>query len=173
MLHIDEEPMKIQTSNNWSCLPCSFAMVLDIPVREFIDRLGHDGSEKPYQERPDQEAGFHEQECIEVVQRLGYACTPIEIVPQMIAAPECLYPRQIWFSPGREEANWERFKGHLYNTRGVLTGLKKKINRADIGHAVAWNGKIYDSQGKGFIYSLANASDYGFAPRVYWKIQRI
>jgi hypothetical protein len=150
-------------------------MVLDVPVRKFVNMVGHDGSTKPYSERPEQEAGFHIQECIEVAQKLGYACTPIEIVPQMIPAPECLIPRPVWFPlySGSEETNWRRFCRHLEGTFGIITGLKKRINGSEIGHAVAWSGKIYDSQGRGLVYSLAKASNYGFTPRVYWKIQRI
>ncbi len=156
-------------------------MVLNTPVRRFIDMIGHDGSAKPYDERPQQEAGFHEQECIEVAQKLGFACTPIEIVPQMLPAPGCKVSRPVWFPPHyylravSEETNWRRFCQHLEGTCGVLTGLKKKISDSEIGHAVAWghNNEIYDPQGKGFIYSLSQAPNFGFTPRVYWKIQEV
>ena len=168
--------MNMKTGNGWSCLPCSFAMVLDLPVEEFIKMIGHDGSAEPYPAYPGQKAGFHEQECIEVVQQLGYACTPIEIVPQMMPMPGGPI-RPIWF-PGtdsdREENNWQRFKRHLTDTYGVITGLRQRASGAVIGHAVAWDGKnIDDSQGEGSLYSLEEVSDFGFTPRVCWKIQEV
>lgn len=168
--------MRLQISNGWSCLPCSFAIALNIPVSEFINMLGHDGSEEVYEELPGVKAGFHEQECIEVVQNLGYACTPIEIVPQMMPKPNGPV-RPVWFRPEQltadpEDWNWQRFKRHLEGTRGVITGAKKRINSDEIiGHAVAWYEQIYDPQGRGFIYPLNEMDDYGFLPRVYWKIQ--
>jgi hypothetical protein len=153
-------------------------MVLDIPVRKFIGMMEHDGSKEPYESLPGQKAGFHEQECIEVLQRLGYACTPIEIVPQMM--PVSGGPiRPIWFLPeqvtdSQEDGNWQRWVNHLEGTHGVITGVKRflEVNKV-LGHAVAWNREVYDPQGRGFIYSLEKFNDYGFVPRVYWKIQEI
>ncbi len=169
--------MNMQTYTNWSCLPCAFAMALDMAVEKFIDTIGHDGSDEPYAGLPGQKAGFHEQECIEVCQQFGYACTPIEIVPQMMPVPDGPV-RQIWFRPEqRLTENWARFRRHLEGTRGVLTGVKKRLNEDAVGHtlghAVAWNGMIYDPQGKGFIYLFENAYQFGFVPRTYWKIQEV
>lgn len=177
--------MKMQTGNSWSCLPCSFAMVINMPVKDFISLLGHDGGAKPYPEAPEQVAGFHEQECIEVLQALNYACTPIEMVPQMM--PWLDGPmRQIWFPrvsvvpepPScldlRAVGNKERFIRHLSNTCGVLTGKRIIDPRArPIGHAVAWDGQsIYDPRGDhGLIYSFYNAGEHGFSPQTFWKVQ--
>lgn len=163
-------PTKMQTGNSWSCLPCSFAMILHIPVEEFIEMIGHDGSAEPYEDLPGQKAGFHEQECIEVLQQLGYACTPIEIVPQIMPTPDGPI-RPIWFSPEQAESeywNWQRFIHHLKDTHGVITGVKEYTSKV-IGHAVAWNSVVYDPQG--YTYSIENAHHYSFIPRVYWKIQ--
>lgn len=168
--------MNLKVGNGWSCLPCAFAMVLDLTVEEFTELIGHDGSAEPYDALPGQKAGFHEQECVEAVQLLGYACTPIEIVPQMMPHPGGPI-RPIWF-PGtesdREENNWRRFKRHLINTYGVITGVKQRASGGVIGHAVAWDGKhIYDSRGEGCIYSFEEAIDFDFTPRTYWKVQEI
>jgi hypothetical protein len=153
-------------------------MAIDIPVAEFIEDIGHDGGAEPYPSL-DTKAGFHEQECIDVLQRRGFACTPVEIVPQMV--PFDRGPaRQIWFGGQRpglspEDCNWERFLTHLQGTCGVLTGVKKKINsNSFIGHAVAWfDGMIHDPQGSGYIYSIDDAPNYGYIPRAYWKIQEV
>lgn len=169
--------MKIQTSNGWSCLPCSFAMAINMPVEDFIELIGHDGSEEVYEKLPGVKAGFHEQECIEVVQQLGYSCTPIEIVPQMMPVPGGPV-RPIWFWPEKltanpEDWNWQRFTKHLKDSRGVITGMKENISTQEfIGHAVAvCNGTVYDPQGRGFIYPIDDAHNYGFRIRAYWKIQ--
>jgi hypothetical protein len=151
-------------------------MVLDITVEELTQLIGHTGSAELYDTLPGQKAGFHEQECIEAAQLLGYACTPTEVVPQMMPYPGGPI-RSIWF-PGtesdREENNWRRFKRHLTNTCGVITGLSQRTSSGVVGHAVAWDGdNIYDSRGEGFIYSLEEASDFGFTPRTYWKIQEV
>jgi hypothetical protein len=153
-------------------------MAIDIPVAEFIEDIGHDGGAEPYSSL-DTKAGFHEQECIDVLQRRGFACTPVEIVPQMVPF-ERGPARQIWFGGQRpglspEDCNWERFLTHLQGTCGVLTGVKKKINsNSFIGHAVAWfDGMIHDPQGSGYIYSIDDAPNYGYIPRAYWKIQEV
>jgi len=170
--------MIMQTGDKWACLPCAFAMVIDLPVKKFIKMIGHDGSDEPYEDFPGLKAGFHEQECIEVLQQQGYSCTPIEIVPQMIAAPGAPV-RPVWFPPScspslKKTGNWLRFTRHLEGTRGVITGAKKRINDDEIrGHAVAWDGIIHDPQGKGFGYTLGQMDDYGFMPRVYWKVQGV
>lgn len=167
--------MRMQTGDSWACLPCSFAMAIHLSVKKFIEMIGHDGSVEPYEDFPNLKAGFHEQECIEVLQQLGYSCTPIEIVPQMIPAPG-VPVRPIWFPLKQptnrpEEWNWQRFVRHLVGTRGVITGVKRRINNDKmLGHAVAWDGMVYDPQGKGFVYALEQMGDYGFMPRVYWKV---
>jgi len=123
-------------------------------------------------------AGFHEQECIEVVQRLGYACTPIEIVPQMMPVPNGPV-RPIWFWPEQltgdpEEWNWQRFNQHLKNSKGVITGTVKCTGvHSVLGHAVAWNEIVYDVRKGGLLYSIIMADYYGFTPRTYWKIQEV
>jgi hypothetical protein len=168
---------KIQTKNGWSCLPCAFAAAIGIPVEEFIEDIGHDGGAEPYPGYPTVKAGFHEQECIDVVQRRGFAATLIEIVPQITPFPTGPV-RQIWFSerPGLsdEDCNWERFTTHLHGTRGVLTGAKRLGSQTSIGHAVAWvDGQVIDSKGNGYVYNLEDADDFGFKPRSYWKIQEV
>jgi len=153
-------------------------MVVDLTLKEFTDRIGHDGSNEPYEEIPGMKGGFHTQECIEVLQEMGLACTPIEIVPQMRPTPDgptC----PIWFSPEHltadpEDWNWQRLKRHLNCSSGVITGINRKTNNEIIGHAVAWNGReavIYDPLG--YNYSIDQAGYYGFTPQTYWKVQKI
>lgn len=169
--------MKIQKNPNyWSCLPTAFAMVVDKPVTWFIGQIGHPGAEEPYEEKG-LKAGFHEQECIEVMQKLGFACTPIEIVPTISPYPDKRDAKPIFFGLG-ESDNWARLLRHLEETRGVLTGVYRKPSKPGktSGHAVAWDyreRKIYDPMGGGRIYDLTNSYNYGFVPRCFWKVQKV
>ena len=165
-------------NTGWTCLPWAFAKVIDRSLPWLIDQIGHDGSDEPYM-LPGVHSGFHQQECIEVLQKLGYACTPIEVVPQI--QPYAGGPvRQIWF-PGlgtQEQRNDDRFAQHLKGTVGVLTGLVLPGGQQlAIGHAVAWCGKrrlIFDSRKNiPTVYPLSMCGTYGFTPNTYWKVQRI
>ena len=67
--------MKIQKQpNRWSCLPTSFAMILDVDVNELIRKIGHDGSEIlwPNLEEPYCRRAFHIEEIAMVCYGLGY-----------------------------------------------------------------------------------------------------
>jgi len=173
--------------NSWTCLPCAFAMVVGLTPKEFMVKIGHDGSDEPYEDLPGMKSGFHEQECIEVLQQMGLACTPIEIVPQMRPTPSGPV-RSVWFPPAqltvdpedsyslRESWNLQRLRRHLICSNGVFTGVNQKPNHEVIGHAVAWDGfevVIYDPRGQGYKYNFEHANDYGFSPQVYWKVQKI
>lgn len=162
--------MKLQVNpNGWSCLPTAFAMALDRPVTWFIAQIGHPGGEEPY-DVPGLKAGFHEQECIEVVQGMGFACTPIELGPTISPYSDGRKARPIYFGLGIDD-NWHRLLTHMKEARGVITGVyaPKKM-----GHAVAWSqDMIYDSNHGGQIYLLTEAYNHGFIPRCFWKIQRV
>ena len=166
-------------STGWQCLPIAFARVLNYKLSWFMAQIGHDGSEEPYHDMPGVKRGFHQQECLEVLQKLGYACTPIELVPQIRPTPGGP-TRQIWF-PGdgmQEQNNEGRFQSHLRGTSGVLTGVVMRGNRQSaMGHAVAWCGLtrlIRDSRrDMPSYYTLEDAGKYNFIPTTYWKVQRI
>jgi hypothetical protein len=167
--------MKLQVNpNGWSCLPTAFAMAVDKPVTWFIEQIGHPGAEEPY-DKPGLKAGFHEQECIEVLQGMGFACTPIELVPTISPYTDGRSSRPIYFGLGIDD-NWHRMLTHMEKVNGVLTGIYRRSSPAspDIGHAVAWDGqRIYDSNHGGQIYSMIDAYNHGFIPRCFWKIQRV
>jgi hypothetical protein len=162
--------MKLQANpNGWSCLPTAFAMAVNKPVTWFIGQIGHPGAEEPYEQKG-LKAGFHEQECIEVVTSMGFACTPIELVPTISPFADGRQARPIYFGLGIDD-NWHRLLTHMKGARGVLTGIYKP---KEMGHAVAWDGeRIYDSNRGGKIYSFADTYKYGFVPRCFWKIQRV
>lgn len=151
--------------NDWSCLPTAFAMAIDHTPEWFIEEIGHDGSDEPYA-KPGLKAGFHEQECIEVLQRWGYACTPIEIGPMISPHHDLHDARHIYFG-SEMTANWERLLRHLKGAQGVLTGVYKNT-----GHAVAWDGaEIYDPMWR--CYLLEDAHKHGYTPICFWKVQDV
>ncbi len=155
-------PFTIPTTNPWSCLPASFSMACGVPFNSFIGLLGHDGSDLPYTDKAFH-AGFHPQECVEVAQTLGWACTPIELFPKI--TPNYKEERVISFRCG----NMARFLQHLTSCRaGVIEGYSP-IRK--LGHAVAWDGLlIYDPRGRTF--SFSEHIHFDFVPRVLWKLTR-
>ncbi len=145
--------------NAWSCLPTSFAMVIDEPVDWFIDAIGHDGSAEPYG-IPGLKIGFHVQECIDAVWCLGYSCTPIEYAPTLIP-----YESGPVKEVNHTYFNDVRFRKYLETSIGVICG--KVTGRKIAGHAVAWDGKqVFDS--RGYTYLLG---EHDFVPMCLWIVQ--
>jgi hypothetical protein len=149
--------------NSWSCLPTAFAMVIGMPVSEFIELVGHDGSTEPWD---GYKIGFHEQECIDIADSLGWYCTPIQRYPTIIpCAVPPMEPVTIHFSIGNEL----RFANHL-NTNGVFLG---GILNTGIGHAVAWDSEnqlIYDP--RGMVFALKQCRERNYYFQSFWKIRR-
>ncbi len=159
--------------NNWSCLPTAFAMVIGQTPEWLIEQIGHDGSEEPYADKSFK-AGFHEQECIEVLEGLNYACTPIEILPRISPHVDGHDARTLYFGTG-EQGNWDRLLHHLKQADGVLTGLYSN-QRGQVGHAAAWDcdtETVYDPIAGGRLYSLTEADDNIFTLGCFWKVQDV
>ncbi|KPK52844.1 MAG: hypothetical protein AMS22_08465 [Thiotrichales bacterium SG8_50] len=150
-------------------------MVVDRPVTWFIKQIGHPGAEEPYGVKG-LKAGFHEQECIEVMQDMGFACTPIELVPTISPYTDGRSARPIFFGLG-ESDNWHRVMRHMEGHDGVFTGVYiPPAPKKQQGHAVAWDGRkkmVYDSNHGGQIYPVKAMYDHWFTPRCFWKIQRV
>ena len=58
-------------------------MVLDMPLADIFDEIGHDGSQIIWPDLPEPmcRRGFHPQELIDVCLARGYAATRIELSP--------------------------------------------------------------------------------------------
>jgi hypothetical protein len=167
--------MEIQVQpNRWSCLPTAFAMVLDIPVSQIFDYLGHNGEAIvwPQLEEPRCRRSFHIQEMIDFCFSKKYSVTGIDAIPMATYmtkeafndlgllinqamktdCPDIRRMKIIYDElAGRmlcnvtEEALWLRMEKYLINNHGVLTGRTLEGKP----HAVAWNGEmIYDPCGK-------------------------
>jgi hypothetical protein len=141
--------------NKWSCSVTAFAMALRMPVQDLIDEIGHDGSEIifPELEDPTCRRGFHSQELIYAVWKLGFTVTPIELAP-VIASDDGLNVHQVDF----EFDHWKRFTGFIDTTIGVLEGRGRYCN-----HAVCYRyGEIYDPDGHRYDYSRKACESHGF-----------
>lgn len=122
------------TPNRWSCMLTSFAMVLDLSVKELTDELGHDGSVIIFPELPEPECRrtFHVQEFIVPCHKRGYALVSIEASP-VLAANYAWYRLPV-------SCNYETF---MASYKGVVVG--KATNHM---HACAWDGHdLHDPEG--------------------------
>jgi hypothetical protein len=161
--------MRLQRQpNRWSCLPTSFAMVLDVPVEELLRSIGHDGSEIAFPTEPEPACrrGFHIQECIDVALRLGCAVTPIELFPRH-APSFSVQPLRVLF--GDEQGNLDRFARLIDSGRGIITGPSRVWR-----HAVAYDhGIVHDPKGFVYRYSISACQARGLIGSSAWKISRI
>lgn len=152
--------------NEWSCLPTAVANAIDYPVEEIIRKLGHDGSEMPYEgEFADYRAGWHVDELIDVLDRLGWSATPFQYAPCVVPQPEAP-PRMVF------EDNDTRFFHHLKGSIGFILGYLK-MEEEIIGHAVTNNDeKIIDPRGQNSSYMAQDMHLFLFIPTTYFKVAR-
>jgi hypothetical protein len=156
----------------WACGVTAFAMAIDLPVNQFVDEIGHDGSEVicPSLPEPSGRRGFHEQECITVALNHGFACTLIEALPASLFAnghkQVVLFPHDAATLGG----NRDRFTRYIRNSRGVLTGKTRQAR-----HAVAFDhGLVIDpDNGSTFPFSFEACESRGFFPSTLWRVDRI
>ena len=150
--------------NNWSCLPRAFAIALRVDAADFIKHIGHDGGQViwPTLKDPARRRGFHIQECIDVASRAGFAVTPFEMFP--CHTPAFTVPSYTIVYGCSEQAAYDRFRGIVYRTRGVITGHGNVV-----AHAVAYrNGTIVDPNGR--VYAFEDCEKNGFTPVTAWSI---
>src|SRR2546423_390829 len=122
----------IKQPNKWTCLPTSFAMVLDIPLDIIMTKIGHNG--------PD----FHIQELIDVAMKFNFMVTPIESNPRIgLSEDDCKHVYDFDMAS-------HRLAKYLNEHKGVLTGVFSKKR-----HAVAYKDKtIYDPNGAEYPIAL-------------------
>lgn len=158
--------MKLQMKPlRWLCAPTAFAMAVDIDVADFLQRIGHDGSEMwfPTEPEPQCRRGIHVQECISVCDQLGFAVTPIELFPCVLS------PKGINPSIEFPEGNWDRFTKQICGSTGVISGIGRNC-----GHAVAYDyGRIYDPDGNEYDYTRDECERRHFYTQCLWRVDRI
>lgn len=143
-------------------------MALDVLVKEFVCRIGHDGSDLAFPTMPEPACrrGFHVQECIEVAMQMGFAVTPIELFPRH-APSVSVSPLRVLF--GDERGNLARFTRVIRTGRGVLTGRSRHHC-----HAVAYHhGAVYDPNGYVYAYSFPACESRGLIGSCAWRLSFI
>jgi hypothetical protein len=133
------------------CGPTALAMLLDRPLREILDKIGHDGSEIwwPEAKPPRNMRGFTFDELIDVADYYGRRLMLIQAEPKMwdgCDASEARGPTSFPF--GRDIES--RIEYYLRKYSGMIIGCYTP----NAFHAVAWNGcLVYDPSGKREPYS--------------------
>ncbi len=174
--------MKLQrTPARGLCILASFAMALNVPAQELLDRIGDEwqtlafpGLPVPYCWR-----GVHIQELILLALEYGYAVTPIELLPQT-TSPQILNPRTrqpyrkvVVLRGETEEANWRVFRRTIMDCSGVLTGALTLL-RFNRGHAVAFEkGVIFDPDNDAFMYSTQQCETRNFFANCIWRFDKM
>lgn len=137
--------------NRWSCLPTAFAMICKVPVKIFISKLGHDGSEILWPDlgEPRRRKSFHLQECLKVSAEVYYRFfCQFDMNPVATADGKRTYTL--------DHTDFVNQMMEEYD--GILLGS----GQSNL-HAVAWMGDlVYDSNGE--IYKLPSRI---FTPRTF------
>lgn len=150
----------MRSPNRWSCLPCSFAYVLDCDLQDIINFVGHDGSDIifPDLSEPLRRRAFHIQEMLDFCYSKSYVVTPIEARP--IGGVDDRHKFLL-------RADYvSRLQSYMGSSKGVLTGIGKN----GTPHAVA---SKYSTQ---TIYNPANddcENIESFGIQTYWMLTRL
>jgi hypothetical protein len=133
-----------KNSKKYPCIAVAFALACEIPLEDFIQRVGQRGGLIM--------GTYHHQQCMDVAWDLGYASMSIE--RRSLLIPGLDYqgdPAEVRYPEGGQK----RFTDYLKNQVGILGGTYLTAKK-QIGHAVAWNGKkIYDPRGYSYAYPMA------------------
>ncbi len=153
----------------WACAITALAMTLDIPVAEIIAEAGHDGGEVifPYLCEPACRKGFHSQELIRIAWRHGFAMTPIELFPSLMASDH-METHKVW--EGTETTFWDTFIAIAKVSTGIIEGWGGFCK-----HAIHCSqGMVYDPDPSGDVYelSLVACEQRNFRPIKMWVFTR-
>ena len=166
------------------CIATAFAMALNTPVEDLLERLGDRWKTFAFPNLPVPYCwrGIHIQELILLALEDGYAVTPVEVLPQT-QSPQVLNPGTqkpfqgvVVFHGATEQTNWDIFNHTVMNCTGVLTGmltpaLSKSYQR---GHAVAFDkGVIFDPDDEAYMYSKRQCEVHNFYANCAWRIDKM
>jgi hypothetical protein len=133
-------------------------MAIGLPLERMLELIGHDGSVivHPDQSEPRCRRSFHIQECLQVLDTLGYAATPFDAI-SILALDDHHKIELDWMGD---------FENHLKQANGVILG-EGLSNR----HAVAWvDQMVYDPNG--YVDDLIDHIKWrSFCPQTFWKIK--
>jgi hypothetical protein len=170
-------------NNDHLCLLTSFAMVLDVPAEILLEQIGDQWKTLAFPDLPVPSCwrGIHIQELILIALRLGYAVTPVELMPQT-TPPQAINPKTrvayqniVVFHGADESTNWDIFRNVVMTCRGVLVGIKTRPpTRFQCGHAVAFEkGVIFDPSSEVYMYSVQQCEARRFYANYAWRFDRI
>lgn len=152
---------------SWGCAITALAMTLDIPVEDVVAEAGHDGGEIifPLLKEPACRKGFHLQELVRIAWRHGFAMTPVELFPRIMATDHSK-THKVW---DQTECK-ARFMGIINSTCGILEGYGK------LCHHAVYNryGQIFDPDPGIPVYefSFANCERRKFYASQLWIFTR-
>ncbi len=144
-------------------------MILDVPVKQLMEEIGHDGSEIVFSgaEEPRCRRGHHVQECIAQCLKRDYSVSRIELFP--VLKPYEDSQRRFIVPRGPGDSNWSYFINHINHSRGVMEGSGKHCE-----HAVVYSyGTIIDPDGGSFPYSTDECERRGFYGKLLWRVDKI
>lgn len=152
--------MKLQHQTSlWGCTVGAAAMLFDIPIKEMLLRVGHDGSAIIHKDirSPGNRKGFHIQEIISIGLDLGFGLVPIEAAPVQTATGMDFFDVKIRGYASNERRLQLNMKGHPGLIMGKLSAF---------WHCVAWDGKsVFDPRGT--VYSL---DDCKIRIQTFWRL---
>lgn len=128
--------------NRWSCAAAALAAILDKPVHEVIEQLGHDGSEivDANARFPGCYRGYPMEEIIECAFKNGV------VLMKMAAFPHGTTTGENEFALWSEEYCHERIESYMKEYDMMLTGPSQYGTKR--WHVIAWDHveqKFYDS----------------------------
>lgn len=142
------------------CGPTALAMLLDRPLSEILDRLGHDGSEIwwPGLDEPRNRRGFMFDEFIDVADSYGQMLCPIVSEPAQWNGSDLDSVKILKSFPfGRDTES--RIQYYMSKFDGLIIGNYAMHK----GHMAAWdskNRKVYDPSPKHGVYDYDSATEY-------------
>ncbi len=116
----------------------AIAMILDRPLDEILQTLGHDGSEILWSNRPEPKnrRGHGIQECIDLALSFGVALVDILANPVFDDGTTPVFS---------EEFGQQRFNNYLNQYDGLLYG----VTATDTGHVLVWKDQMLWNPGDG------------------------
>ena len=144
--------------SNVDCILAAAAMVMDIPIKDLRNKIGHDGGEKIFDApEPYCFRGFHMQEIIDQAFLNSWSVMNVQSEPGLAPYTGTGDPFMLTF-------NDNRIKTYLSRFSGIIAGVQMGST-----HAVAWDGKrIYDPGGR--IYKL---SEFEYIIKELWLFSKI
>lgn len=123
----------VMSPNRWSCLPCCFAMIMNLELQDVIKWLAHDGSEIIFPNAPEplRRRGFHEQELLDFSWNRGFSTTCFE------SSPGITWDGVEDYRIDNQALSAQRITYYLTYPNIIIIG----VGENKIRHSVCWDSK--------------------------------